>query len=236
MTLVGTPDFQEQAQWSAVAWDLNWSPTWGGGNVFSSIIPCAAWLGEQFLVANTGARDIQMTVTWFFDAAGTLPVGSKIITISVAIQSARFFLVHKGPYFQVELTANGTGCAATVQAMGSNRPQPPWQNPNATNILNVQNIVVGANASTTQVATGIYEGMATLWGFTQSTSFTLGVLIRYYSGGQDYFLELSNQDCTPRGDFRTQLFVPPHTLVFVFNNTTAGAVSLYLSLTADFSR
>lgn len=237
MTIVGTPDFQDQAQWSGVAWDLDWSPAWNGpGNVFSSIVPCAQWLGEQFVVANTGARDVQITVTWFFDAAGTLPVASKVMTLSVAMLSARFFLVHRGPYFQVELSANNTNAAVHLQAVGSNRPQSPWTTGAVAPILEAANPAsLGAGTNATVVSTQLFEGPAMWYVQTGANLFTFALYAQDYTGARHLIAQRNNND-TGGLEAITPIIVPPHNLVCQMFNQAAGTFNFWSTITADFSR
>ena len=88
-------------------------------------------------------------MTWYADAAGTVPLGSRSFQLSqLIIRPAQYRIPNIGPFLQIEWTQLGAGnLIHTCNIIGTNRQDPTIFIPYDSLMIDQQNAFLGANAS-----------------------------------------------------------------------------------------
>lgn len=232
MSLVGFPDFQEQAQWNNL-------PFYDGNvNLTTSFFPVAYqgtvanWNTLQFWFATSLGGEVNGRIRWFTDAAFTNMIGERIFA-TANNAPVQFNASHLGPYMQV-LLAIATGTAtATLRMAHVNRTPSPINVSTPGTLIGAISSVINPGANLTIMQSYWYTGRAFFW-----TNFTPGknVLVKLVArtaGATDFGIAAHGGLGAVFWDQEDSIIIPPLIVSCQMINNDAAAQTFQCSVIAD---
>lgn len=164
MSLVGYPDFQEQAQWQSLLLTDDTQVLGAGGSVtYPNVGPAyyntSQWQTLQVYVSN-GVRILDGQITWYADAGLTTTMGRKQFSLPANAESVVSF-PNAGPFATLFLFNGSAGNDTIfVRVTGTNRAQTPFNPPGQFPMVLVPVTSIAAGANLDTLATQFYAGPA----------------------------------------------------------------------------
>jgi hypothetical protein len=241
MSLVGYPDFQEQAQWqSPPAVVYNQVIANGATKSFPAAAPAvynvSNWSATQMRIfAQFSALDVE--VQWYDADPPTALLSHQYFTTSDNGSDTTVTLPNGGPYLRVNVT-NLSGFAPTLVAIiaFTNRVVPPFACPSSGPLLYGENLTAVPGIIKAVDASYLYAGPATAWFFTDATAWSCEFGSISSAGTFQYHQGWDSNGAGGARHFRTSMMVPPRSMRYRFLNNDAANKQLYVSLIPDMFR
>lgn len=135
----------------------------------------------------------QILMQWYMDAAGTVQVGERVFQVAGALfPSHQSFFINLGPFVRVAITPMSSA-ATNINwvVFGTNRDSVSEVTPRANNLVNVQNLNIGAGANVIIRPSDYASGAALMWVIVTQV-FTVLFLALSGSSTFDPTLQISN--------------------------------------------
>jgi len=240
MTLVGFPDFQEQAQWqSPLAVEYSAALNTGATKSFPDTGPVyfnvSNWNATQLRIS--GAQRLDVELVWYDAIPATAFLARSYFTTPQNIASTVSF-PNAGPYLQINVS-NLSGVNDTLVAVVAftNRRQQPFIVPSSAPMISVQNFTIAAGAFHNFDAAYSYAGPAHLWFFTPSDNWFCNAVGLTSNLTTHFFTHLGKFDeYGAAQDRHINCMVPPLAIQLQVTNNSAAAQVFYMSLTPDYFR
>lgn len=239
MTLVGYPDFQEQAQWQSppaviASTAINNGTTLSfpqAGPVYFNV---SNWNATQLRLS--GAQVLDVECIWYDAIPATAYLARSYYSTAANIGSV-VSLPNGGPYLQVNVTnSSGVNDTLTSVIAFTNRRQQPFIVPTSGPIIYTSPTTVGAGAQATVTSSYLYAGLAYLWVATTATAWRVDVNNLTSNGTATFVAQLTSTETGGGPIRRVPLILPPRPVQLGFHNDGAGAADFYASLVPDVFR
>lgn len=241
MSLVGYPDFQEQAQWqsppaviysAAIANGATKTFPTTGNNLFN----VSNWANTQLRVFGQSSI-LDVECQWYDADPPTALLGHRYWSTSGNGSDTNVNIPNCGPYLRVNVT-NLSGAAPTLVAViaFSNRVSAPFVCPSSDPIISTGVVSVGATTATAIDGSYLYAGPAFAWGYSESTDWSISIQ-SISSNGTLRDIMVWNRDGYTANQRRYQpLILPPRPVRVLLFNNDAVPRNLNFTLTGDVFR
>lgn len=236
MSLVGYPDFQEQAQWqSPLAVSFLGTIANGATQSFPAASPyfnVSNWQGVQLRVdQNVASLDVDML--WYDTATGSHLLGERRWT-TVPNDSGYVIVPNNGPFLRIQISnLSGADQLTAAYAAFTNRIGPPFVTGNSGPVLSRAFGLIGAGGNAIIAASYLYAGPAT-WSIAQdSAEGWTAVLQCSTSNGTVTEFDWMGDQLRQSGDLSQYVTLPPRPIRLVIFNYGAAAHNFGAAVTPD---
>lgn len=241
MSLVGYPDFQEQAQWqsppavtysAAIANGATKTFPVGGNNLFN----VSNWANTQLRIFGQFAA-LDVECQWYDADPPTALLGHRYWTTCENGSDTNVNIPNCGPYLRVNIT-NLSGAAPTLVAViaFSNRVSASFVCPSSGPVTSRAFSALGAGVTATLTPTYLYAGPATFSVATDSNEgWTALLRARNSAGAATEFAWMGNQ-LAASGNQSLAVTLPPRPVDLLVFNFGAGIHNFGAGLVADVFR
>lgn len=241
MSLVGYPDFQEQAQWqSPPAVTYSAAIANGATKIFpttgNNLFNVSNWANTQLRVFGQFAA-LDVECQWYDADPPTALLGHRYWTTCAAGTDTNVNIPNIGPYLRVNIT-NLSGVVPTLVAViaFSNRVTAPFVCPSSSPMIVRPYAVIGAGVGAGTDATYLYAGPATLTINHDSNQGWVAVVEGFNSAGVSSEFAYAGDQFRQSGDISVGVIVPPLSAHLRIFNFGAAAHSFSAALVPDMFR
>lgn len=237
MSLVGYPDFQEQAQWQSPP-VIVYAQNQAAGNTLTFPLTGPAyynvnnWQSTQISVT-ASPQIIDVEMYWVDAVVPTVLLGQFFFTTAPGNRSL-LTVPNAGPYLQVKVANRGVvGTAPTVVAMAfTNRVSAPFMGYGSGPLLEIGAQSVAAHATYTKTSDWTYAGPATFWGYTDSNEGWTYDIDAHTSDGTSVIVAQSDSNESTAADVqrRFDFLIPARPLFLVISNKGANPHNFWVSI------
>lgn len=240
MSLVGYPDFQEQAQWQspvAVAF---------GGGIGTGVTLTYPVTGPVYFNVNnwqstqigvTGAPSLlDVELDWYDAIPATILMGRTLWTSAPGNRSL-LTVPNQGPYLQVKVSNNSGApvASAAIVVAFTNRVAPPWMVPEKTPLILSPLALLGAGATATATGQFTYSGPATFFCRHDSPQNWSAYLYGVNGAGVNTTYAAFGNFSAPTPNVAQTVYVPPEACFLQLTNHGAAGHNFEFGLTPDYS-
>lgn len=220
MSAIGYPDWQRVVNWdSPILWEAPGAPF--NVTLVSPIVDVSRYHLLVMLLELTGG-DTQVTVTWYFDPAGTRIAGQRVFFTNHNCTAANWLrLANQGSFARVQIEPLNAGTVSPfVRMSGSNRTAPTEASPQVDMLAQQAFSPLAANATVDVWANYMFSGPVSVWFNVPASGWELEVFV---TDRPVTLYPIFNVLSTAGGDITAKIVLPISTCKFQVHNTTAAA-------------
>lgn len=235
-TPVGSPDFEEQAQWASnIVAHYTGQPALGGGlTEILPITPCAQWWGVQVTGTQTVIR-LYLRIEWYADAAQMIFMGYREWTVQ-ATPGIKVTVPNLGPYVRIVCAPPTAGTNnVDYRVVFTNRPGPPYSVVNNWGLAQINGLNVAATTTNTVGVNFPYSGPCAVWVYCVAASFFVAFFAEDANGNRTQFAHYDQKDGSARS-IRDTLIIPPQVITIDLSNGDGVGQPFYVTAIPDMLR